>query len=293
MHKAIAVTQDTWWVGVNDYGTDLFESLWPLPQGVAYNAYVILGDKTVAIDTVKGPRFDEYLDKVLETLNGRPLDYLVVNHMEPDHAGLVAHLKRTYPNLQIIGNAKTLPLLKGYHHIEKDVVQVKDGEKLDTGGHELFFYVTPMVHWPESMTTFDATTKTLFSNDAFGGYGAHEGGLFDDVFFDAVIAFQEGHGFIVADNFQVRPGMPELRGQSRVVGFHVVDDEVVERPALQHLGNLAKVIVEARPLDRVDGDGFVAQDDVCVIGHALRQRPQRLEQVRFVVVNANPPGIRG
>jgi flavorubredoxin len=180
MHKPILVAKDTWWVGVNDYETDLFESLWPLPQGVAYNAYVILGEKTVAIDTVKGPWFDDYAGKVAEVLGGRPLDYLVVNHMEPDHAEVVGQLKRTYPGLQLIGNAKTLPLLKGYHGIDKDIVQVKDGESLNIGGRVLNFYTVPMVHWPESMVTFDATEKILFSNDAFGGYGAHEGGLFDD-----------------------------------------------------------------------------------------------------------------
>jgi flavorubredoxin len=180
MHKAISVAKDTWWVGVNDYETDLFESLWPLPQGVAYNAYVVMGEKTVAIDTVKGPRFDDYFCKVAELLNGRPLDYLVVNHMEPDHSGLAAQLKQVYPALKIIGNAKTMPLLKGYHGIESDVVTVKDGESLDVGGHVLSFHTVPMVHWPESMVTFDTTTNVLFSNDAFGGYGAHEGGLFDD-----------------------------------------------------------------------------------------------------------------
>ena len=180
MYKALSVAKDTWWVGVNDCETDLFESLWPLPQGVAYNAYVILADKTVAVDTVKGPWFDDYSDKVAHVLNGRPLDYLVVNHMEPDHAGVIGRLRRSYPDLQLIGNAKTLPLLREYHGIAEGVTQVKDGESLDIGGHALTFHTIPMVHWPESMVTFDATTKTLFSNDAFGGYGAHEGGLFDD-----------------------------------------------------------------------------------------------------------------
>ncbi|MDR1874316.1 MAG: FprA family A-type flavoprotein [Synergistaceae bacterium] len=180
MHKAIPVCGDTWWVGVNDHETDLFESLWALPQGVAYNAYVILGEATVAIDTVKGPCFDDYIDKVEHVLGDRSLDYLVVNHMEPDHAGVIHQLKRRYPGVRFIGNAKTLPMLKGYHDIDADIVQVKDGETLDIGGHVLAFYTIPMVHWPESMVTCDTTTKTLFSNDAFGGYGAHEGGLFDN-----------------------------------------------------------------------------------------------------------------
>ncbi len=180
MHKPISVLKDTWWVGVNDHETDLFESLWALPQGVAYNAYVVVGEKTVAIDTVKAPCYDDYIDKLVHLLDGRPLDYLVINHMEPDHAGVVHRLMARYPDMKLVGNAKTVPMLKGYHGIEDGIVQVKDGDTLDIGGHVLSFYTIPMVHWPESMVTFDTTTKTLFSNDAFGGYGAHEGGLFDD-----------------------------------------------------------------------------------------------------------------
>ena len=180
MYKAISTVKDTWWVGVNDYETDLFESLWPLPQGVAYNAYVITGEKTAAIDTVKGPRFDDYFNKVALALEGRKLDYLIINHMEPDHGSLTAQLRQAYPELKIVGNAKTMPLLKGYHGIEDNLLTVKDGETLDIGGHVLAFHTIPMVHWPESMVTFDQTTKVLFSNDTFGGYGAHEGGLFDD-----------------------------------------------------------------------------------------------------------------
>ena len=180
MHKAVPVNKDTWWVGVNDHETDLFESLWDLPQGVAYNAYVVTGEKTAAIDTVKGPWLDEYLYKLEEVLGGRPLDYLVINHMEPDHAGLISQLRARHPGLKFVGNAKTMPLLKGYHGIDTDTVLVKDGGTLDLGGHILQFATVPMVHWPESMVTFDTTTGVLFSNDSFGGYGAHEGGLFDD-----------------------------------------------------------------------------------------------------------------
>ncbi len=181
MYKAIQAGKDTWWVGVNDKETDKFESLWPLPQGVAYNAYVIIGTTaTVAIDTVKGPYLDEYYNKLLQALNGRTLNYLVINHMEPDHAGLISQLKAKWPALKFIGNAKTLPLLKGYHGISDDVITVKDGDTLDLGGHVLKFATVPMLHWPESMVTFDTTTGILFSNDSFGGFGAHEGGIFDD-----------------------------------------------------------------------------------------------------------------
>ena len=181
MYKAMPAAQDTWWVGVNDHETDLFESLWELPQGVAYNASVVKGTRAAAaIDTVKGPWVDEYLRKVEEALDGRDLDYLVVNHMEPDHAGLISQLRIRWPGVKLIGNAKTLPLLKGYHGVEEGVVTVKDGDTLDLGGHVLQFFTVPMLHWPESMATFDTTTGVLFSNDAFGGFGAHEGGLFDD-----------------------------------------------------------------------------------------------------------------
>ena len=181
MYKAIQAGKDTWWVGVNDKETDKFESLWPLPQGVAYNAYVIIGTTaTVAIDTVKGPYLDEYYNKLLQALNGRTLNYLVINHMEPDHAGLISQLKTKWPALKFIGNAKTIPLLKGYHGITEDVITVKDGDTLDLGGHVLKFATVPMLHWPESMVTFDTTTGILFSNDSFGGFGAHEGGIFDD-----------------------------------------------------------------------------------------------------------------
>ena len=132
MYNAINVNKDTWWVGVNDHETDLFESLWSLPNGVAYNAYVVNGtNATAAIDTVKGPCFDEYFNKLNQALNGHDLNYLIVNHMEPDHAGLISQLKNRWPNLKFVGNAKTMPLLKGYHGISENTITVKDGDALD------------------------------------------------------------------------------------------------------------------------------------------------------------------
>lgn len=181
MYKAVKTNKDTWWLGVNDRETDLFESLWPLPQGVAYNAYAVLGTTaTAAIDTVKGPYLDDYVNKLTEALGHRTLNYLVINHMEPDHAGLISQLKSVWPSLKFIGNAKTVPMLKGYHGITEDIITVKDGDTLDLGGHVLKFFTVPMLHWPESMVTFDTTTGVLFSNDSFGGFGAHEGSIFDD-----------------------------------------------------------------------------------------------------------------
>lgn len=181
MDKAIKIHEGIHWVGVNDRETDIFESLWSLPQGVAYNAYVVQGDdKTAVIDTVKGPWFTDYLAKIKSVIGEKPLDYLVINHMEPDHSGAISSLRLAYPNIKLVGNPKTFPLLKGFYGEECGTVEVKDGGELDLGGHRLVFATVPMVHWPESMVTFDADTGILFSSDAFGGFGAHEGGLFDD-----------------------------------------------------------------------------------------------------------------
>ena len=182
MDKAIRITDGVHWVGVNDRETDVFEALWPLPQGVAYNAYVIEGEKTVVIDTVKGPWFSDYLANIKSVIGEKPVDYLVVNHMEPDHSGAITSLKLAYPDMKLVGNPKTFPLLNGFYGslcADCNVVY-KDGESLDIGGHVLTFATVPMVHWPESMITYDTSTGILFSSDAFGGFGAHEGGLFDD-----------------------------------------------------------------------------------------------------------------
>ena len=182
MDKAIKIMDGIHWVGVNDRETDIFEALWPLPLGVAYNAYVIEGDKTVVIDTVKGPWFSDYLAKIKSVIGEKPVDYLVINHMEPDHSGAITSLRLAYPNMKLIGNPKTFPILERFYgEFSADGnVEFKDGESLDIGGHVLVFATVPMVHWPESMVTYDASTGILFSSDAFGGFGAHEGGLFDD-----------------------------------------------------------------------------------------------------------------
>jgi flavorubredoxin len=153
--------------------------MWPLPRGIAYNAYVVEGEKIALIDTVKGPWFKDYFEKVKSVIGDRKVSYLIINHMEPDHSEAIVPLRLAYPEMILVGNAKTLPLLNAYYG-GGNTMEVKDGEELDLGGHRLVFRTIPMVHWPESMVTYDAATKLLFSNDAFGGYGAHEGGLFDD-----------------------------------------------------------------------------------------------------------------
>jgi len=181
MNHLIKVTDDTYWIGVNDHQTDLFEALWPLPNGVTYNSYLIKDEKSVLIDTVKAPYLSDLIDKI-EAILGKDgkLDYLVVNHMEPDHSGAIKVLKHVFPELKIIGNAQTKGMLESFYGICDDLVIVKDGDSIDLGKHKLSFYLIPMVHWPETMATFDNNTGALFSCDAFGGFGCLDGGLFDD-----------------------------------------------------------------------------------------------------------------
>lgn len=180
MRKIISITPSIYWVGMNDRETDLFEGLWSLPHGVAYNAYVVKGQKTALIDTVKSSFMGEYLDKVEAILQGEPIDYLIVNHMEPDHSGSISLLRKIHPNIKLVGNAKTIDMIKAFYGIDENLIEVKEGDTLDLGGHKLLFSMIPMVHWPESMVTYDITEKILFSNDAFGGFTALEGGIFDD-----------------------------------------------------------------------------------------------------------------
>lgn len=178
---AISLTDNIYWVGVNDRLTHLFESLWPLPRGVVYNSYVIRDDKTAVIDALKPITPTSYLKDIRELIgSGRQLDYLVVNHMEPDHSGGVKLLKEAYPNLQIVANRRTTKFLREFYGLEDCVVEMADGETLSLGRHKLKFVLTPLVHWPETMMTFETTSETLFTGDAFGAFGALDGGIFDD-----------------------------------------------------------------------------------------------------------------
>ena len=177
---SIPVTEDIYWIGENDRETDLFEGLWGLPRGVAYNAYLIKGGSNAVIDTVKACYMQDYFSKIERLLDGGTVDYLIVNHVEPDHSGSIQMLRKIYPNVKIVGNSKTVDMLKAFYGIEDNIIEVKDGEILDLGTHKLTFAFMPMVHWPESMATYDLTDKVLFSNDAFGGFSALEGGIFDD-----------------------------------------------------------------------------------------------------------------
>lgn len=169
------------YVGVNDRVKHRFEGLWFLPQGVSYNSYLIDDEKGVAlVDTVDVAFFAEFLDKIKAVIGDRPIDYLIVNHMEPDHSGALALIRKYYPNIRLIGNKKTFEMVQGYYGAcsENDIV-VTDGDSLDLGHHKLRFYLTPMLHWPETMMTYCETDKILFSGDAFGCFGALNGNIID------------------------------------------------------------------------------------------------------------------
>ena len=179
MTDMIEITNKVYYVGVNDRVKALFEGLWPLPSGVSYNSYLIDDEKVCLIDTVEVDFFMQFLERLREVLGDRPIDYVVINHMEPDHSGSLSLLRKYYPNVKVVGNKKTFDMLHGFYHIDDNMLEVKNGSKLSLGRHELQFYLTPMVHWPETMMTYDSTDAILFSGDAFGCFGALNGGILD------------------------------------------------------------------------------------------------------------------
>ncbi len=179
---SVNVTKDIYYIGVNDRETTLFENMWPLDSGVTYNSYLIVDDKTALLDTVKITKVDDFLAKLEDALGGKKLDYLVVHHMEPDHSSSIQTVMNHYPEVKIVGNKKTKEMLKEFYGItdENRIIEVKEGDVLELGKKSLQFIMTPMVHWPESMVSYERSEKILFSQDAFGGFGALNGPIFDD-----------------------------------------------------------------------------------------------------------------
>ncbi len=180
MNRSIEIKKNIYWIGVNDRRTHIFENYWPIPKGVAYNSYVIVDEKVVVVDTVERSKMDDYLENLDTVLQGRPVDYLIINHMEPDHSGAIKALLCHYPELTIIGNSKTFPMLQNFYGVNTHLQEVKDGETLSIGQYSLNFYMVPMLHWPETMVTYLPEEQVLFSGDAFGAFGTLDGGIFDD-----------------------------------------------------------------------------------------------------------------
>ena len=167
------ISERIYYAGVYDDTKTLFEGLWPLPYGVSYNSYIVADSKVALIDTVEHGFEDEFLANINEALGDRGIDYLIVNHMEPDHSSLITDMLQRYPDMKIVGNAKTLPMLQGYYGTPAErVIVVKEGDSIDLGSCSLSFHMIPMVHWPETMVTWLAEENTVFSGDAFGTFGA-------------------------------------------------------------------------------------------------------------------------
>lgn len=167
------------YVGVNDRTKTLFESLWPLPNGVSYNSYLIDDERVTLIDTVDSNFFELFLKKIRSIIGDRPIDYLIINHMEPDHSGSINLIKKFYPNITIVGNKKTFELIDGFYGPVSEKVVVAENDTLELGKRTLKFFMIPMVHWPETMATYDIDDAVIFSGDAFGCFGALNGGVID------------------------------------------------------------------------------------------------------------------
>ncbi len=182
MHCVTPIFEDTYFVGGSDRRLSLFEHVYPIPNGVSYNSYLLCDDKTVLFDTVDQSISKLFFENIEYVLNGRPLDYVIVNHMEPDHAATLGDLILRYPEIKVICNAKTVGIIKQFFDFDIDsrAIIVKEGDFFETAHHKFTFLTAPMVHWPEVMVTYDTTTKTLFSADAFGTFGALSGNIFAD-----------------------------------------------------------------------------------------------------------------
>lgn len=173
------ISENIRYVGVNDREKVIFEGLWPLPFGVTYNSYLVIDDKIALIDTVEADFAEEFLGNIRAEIGDRQIDYLIANHMEPDHSSLMSTIREKYPDIKIMASQKALPMIAGYHGLTGNIITVADGDAISLGRTALAFYTTPMIHWPETMMTYAIESKTLFSGDAFGTFGAVDGGISD------------------------------------------------------------------------------------------------------------------
>lgn len=176
------ITDDLFWVGGSDRRLAMFENAYPIPRGISYNSYILLDEKTILFDTVDRAISGLFLENVEAVLGCRDLDYIVVNHMEPDHCATLGEIVRRYPNVKVICNVKTVPIINQFYEfgVDSRAVIIKEGDTFCSGKHTFTFFMAPMVHWPEVMVTYDTTDKILFSADAFGTFGAMNGNLFAD-----------------------------------------------------------------------------------------------------------------
>ena len=215
----IEIANKVYYVGVNDRNKALFEGLWPLPYGVSYNSYLIDDEKVCLIDTVEVDFFVQFIENLREVLGDRQIDYLVINHMEPDHSGSLALLRKYYPDIQVIGNKKTFDMMAGFYGIKDNTIEMKNGEELSLGSHTLQFFMTPMIHWPETMMTLcKGDVSHLFTGDAFGCFGALNGGFIDQEI-DTEWAWLEMVRYY--SNIVGKYGIPVQNALKKLAGIHI------------------------------------------------------------------------
>ena len=179
MHQ-IKLADNIYYLGFNDRRTALFENIWPIPGGISYNSYIIVDEKVALIDTVERQYIEDYLDRIEEIIGSHKVDYLIINHIEPDHSGSMKAIINRYPDITLVGNKKTFDIAVNLGYKPDKIYEVHDNSHLELGKVTLQFQTIPMVHWPETMITYDETNQILFSGDAFGSYGTLDGGIFDD-----------------------------------------------------------------------------------------------------------------
>ncbi|MFP4013299.1 MAG: FprA family A-type flavoprotein [Chitinispirillaceae bacterium] len=218
--KETQIASDIFWVGVNDRTTDLFEGLWPLDGvGISYNSYVIKDEKNVLIDLSTSIKTDEFFEQISRIVDISKLDYVIINHMEPDHTGILKTLRMINNDFEIICTPKAVQMLENYYGVNQKIRSVQSGETVSIGKRQLQFHHVPFVHWPETMVTYDPKEKTLFSCDAFGGYGAIEGTLFDDECCD--IAFYEKESLRYYANIVAKFSTNVLNAISKLGGLDI------------------------------------------------------------------------
>ena len=245
----IKITDNTYYVGVNDRKKALFEGLWPLPNGVSYNSYLIVDDKVCLIDTVEVDFFTQLIENIREVIGDRPIDYIVVNHMEPDHSGSLSLMRKFYPDVKVIGNKKSFDMLCGFYGERGCEHEVKNGDTVALGRHTLQFYMTPMVHWPETMMTFDETEGVLFAGDGFGCFGTLDGGFLDtrinlDRYWDEMVRYYS--------NIVGKYGSPVQKALAKLGGLPISTICSTHGPVWTE--NIAKVIGIYDKLSRYAAD---------------------------------------
>ena len=262
MYCTKKITSDLIWLGGSDRRLALFENVYPIPRGVSYNAYLIQDEKTALLDTVDQAIAERFFENLEHALQGKPLNYVIVNHMEPDHSASIQFIRQKYPQMTIVGNIKTLEMVKGYYGIDDNTLCIKNGESLSIGKRTLTFHLTPMVHWPETMMTYVNEDKLIFSGDAFGCFGTLDGGITDsqlntDKYWSEMVRYYS--------NIVGKYGSPVQKALQKLGGLHITTICSTHGPVWTD--NISKVIGIYDKLSRYAADEGVVIAYGSMYGH--------------------------